>query len=750
MFSLFKNLRKTKTPFVYTDQRVQVKRRLENELAAGRHVVLLYLDIMKLSDIELKFGYMAAGRILQHMDQALLIACRHSLMPPTRLIAIQKLWADDYAVYLSFEQHCTDVLVHHICITLKHEVEKVLNRKITHSHISNIEVHIGYAKIEGMDLAKDMYSSVKLASQMAKCGFMSEEFKQMQEFRRIMEQEDIHTIIQPIVSLKTGVPLGWETLVRGPENSCFHSPGQLFSFAQKTGTSFQLESLCRRHAVKRLGQLRPSEKLFINLDARSIDDPFLLRGRVFKLMEQYQLNPHNIVFEITERHAIKNFASFRTIIQAYRKKGYLIAVDDAGAGYSSLEAIAEIYPDYIKLDMALIRNIDSDAVKQALVETFVQFADKVKCRIIGEGIETESELETLVKLGVDYGQGFLLGRPGRDGAPITEQAINKLRQLQEERSMLQFEEPSGKVGDIVRSTVCVNQDTLVREVHHIFERNAKIDSIVVLEGRIPRGLIMRFQLYKILGGQYGVALYYEKPVSQLMNRSPLIVDRRENIELVAKNAMERQSFYLYDVVIITEKGQYTGVVTVQSLLDMLAKAKLEIAAVSNPLTGLPGNVRIDREIAVRLGKRNDFTVIYADLDKFKWFNDQFGFELGDEIIRRTAQMLGTAIRVSGGKHCFLGHIGGDDFIMITPPDHVDEIVLYVRQRFHDHFQDIAGDEKDVGTILSISMAGIRCVPGVYKSSGQVAEKAARVKKEAKKIIGISYIEDTELCNQAHM
>lgn len=381
MLSLFKNLRKTKTPLVYTDQRVQVKKRLENELAAGR--------------------------ILQHMDQALLVACRHSLTPPTRLIAIQKLWADDYAVYLSFEQYYTDALVHQICITLKHEVEKVLNRKITHSHISNIEVHIGYAKIEGLDLAKDMYSSVKLASQMAKCGFMSEEFRQMQEFRRIMEQEDIHTVIQPIVSLKTGIPLGWETLVRGPENSHFHSPG-------------------------------------------------------------------------------------------------------------------------------------------------------------------------------------------RDSAPITEQAINKLRQLQEERSMILFEEPSGKIGDIVRSTVCVSQDTLVREVHHIFERNAKIDSIVVLEDRVPRGLIMRFQLYKILGGQYGIALYYEKPVSQLMNHSPLIVDRCENIELVAKTAMERQSFHLYDVIIITEKNQYIGVVTVQSLLDMLAKAKLEIAAVSNPLTGLPGNVRIDR------------------------------------------------------------------------------------------------------------------------------------------------------------
>jgi len=745
MLSFFRNLREKKTPFVYTDQRVQIKKRLETELAARHHVVLLYLDIIKLSDIEMKFGYLTAGRILQYMDQALLVACRHTLKDPAQLIAIQKLWADDYAVYISFARNYADTLIHNICIELKQEVEKVLNHKVTHSHIRNIEVHIGYAKIEGQDLAKDMYSSVKLASQMAKCGFMSDEFREIQEFRSILEQENIHTVIQPIVSLKTGVPLGWETLVRGPEGSGFYSPGRLFSFAQKTGASFQLESMCRRQAIKRLKQLRPSEKLFINLDARSIDDPFLLRGKVFKTMEEHQLNPHNIVFEITERHAIKNFASFRSIIQEYRKKGYLIAVDDAGAGYSSLEAITEIYPDYIKLDMALIRNIDSDPVKQALVETFVQFADKVKCRIIGEGIETESELETLVKLGVDYGQGFLLGRPERESRPIAEQALNKLRQLQEERAPLVLEEPSGKIGDIVQSTIYVDQDTLVREVHHIFERNTKIDSIVVLENKVPKGLIMRFQLYKILGGQYGISLYYEKPVAQLMNRSPLVVDRRENIEQVAKAAMERQSFHLYDVIIVTEKGKYMGVASVQSLLDMLAKAKLEIAAVSNPLTGLPGNVRIDREIAARLSRSEDFIVVYCDLDKFKWFNDQFGFELGDEIIRRTAQMLGTAIRVSGGKNCFLGHIGGDDFIIIAPPEHVPHIVSYVHQYFYSHFQDLAEEGKDVCSVLSISMAGVCCPADSYKTAGQVAERAARIKKEAKKIAGISYVEDSELC-----
>ena len=744
MLPFLKRFSKKTNSLVYTDQRMQVKKLLEAELAQSRHVVLLYLDIIKMSEIEAKFGQLVTSRVLRHMDEALLDACYQVIESPVKLIAVQKLWGDDYAVYISAKAEVNDVFLHGLCVDLKQEVEMKINRQITYSHMNDISIHIGYANVSGAELSQEMYSSVKFASQMAKHELMSEGFRDMQQFRTILEKEDIHTVLQPIVSLKTGVPLGWESLVRGPEGSAFYSPGTLFSLAQQTGRSFQLESMCRRKAVERLKEMHPSAKLFINLDARSIDDPFLLRGYVFKLMEEYQLNPHNVVLEITERHAIKNFESFRTVIQEYRKKGYLIAVDDAGAGYSSLEAIAEIYPDYIKLDMALIRNIDSDPVKQALVETFVQFANKVKCRIIGEGIETEKELETLAQLGVDYGQGYWLGRPKREFAPTNEEAINKIRKMEQERQPIVIDEATNRVGDVVMSTVCVEQGALVRDVHHIFERNTRIDSIVVLDGQKPKGLIMRFQLYRILGGQYGVSLYYEKSVAQIMNNSPLIVDSRQNIEQVAKVAMERESFHLYDVIIVTEKDSYIGVVSVQSLLDRLAKARLEIAAVSNPLTGLPGNLRIEQEIATRLSKEETFVVLYGDLDKFKWFNDQYGFETGDEIIRRTAQMMATAIRVTGSKRSFLGHIGGDDFILVGSVDEIKEIVSYILNYFSSYFVEFEQRKESEKPLLSISLAAVRCEPGKYRTPNQVAEMAAKVKKAAKQIQGISFVEDSQL------
>ncbi|WP_027414758.1 GGDEF domain-containing protein [Aneurinibacillus terranovensis] len=747
MLSLIKGFGRKKTSLLYTDQRFQVKKLLEAQFLLSRTVLLFYLDIINMSDIEVKYGYSAASKIIYQLDHILNAACHAVFRNNAHLVAVQKLWGDDYAIYISWDGTYSNEAFHLLCLELKREVEERLNRQITYSKMSKISVHIGYARMEGHDITKEMYMSVKFASQMAKVGLMSEEFKNMEHFHQIVENENVHTLLQPIVSLKTGIPLGWESLIRGPEGSNFHSPGALFSYAQKTGRNFEFESLCRRKAVENLKNLDSSYKLFINLDARSIDDPFLLRGQIFKWFEKYELNPHNIVFEITERHAIKNFASFRDMIQEYRKKGYLIAVDDAGAGYSSLEAIAEIYPDYIKMDMTLVRNIDVDPVKQALLETFVKFANKVKCKLIAEGIETESELEAVINLGVDYGQGFFLARPAKQQTSITDTAVNFIRRMEQQRKHLEIgEEFTNKVGDILTSTICVTKETTVREVHNIFERNHKIDGVVVLQDKQPVGLIMRFQIYQILGGQYGISLYYEKPISQIMNNSPLIVDKRAKIDEVAKLAMERESFHLYDVIIVTEKDNYLGIVSVQSLLDMLAKVQLELAVISNPLTGLPGNIRIEREIVARIEKRQDFSVIYCDLDRFKFFNDQYGFEIGDEIIRRTAQMFATAIRVTGSKGSFLGHIGGDDFIIITLPEFAKEIAGYVLSNFYTHFKNIMDIDftDNEQNVLSISLASVRCSPDRYKNPMQVSEMAAKVKKASKKINGLSFVEDESL------
>ncbi|MFD2371827.1 EAL domain-containing protein [Brevibacillus sp. GCM10020057] len=303
------------------------------------------------------------------------------------------------------------------------------------------------------------------------------------------------------------------------------------------------------------------------------------------------------MLEITERHAITNYAVFRKIIEEYRKKGYLIAVDDAGAGYSSLESITEIYPDFIKLDMSLIRNVDVDPIKQALLETFVQFSEKVKCKIIAEGIETQRELETVMEQGVSYGQGYFLGKPEKGMTHVCGQALNVLRLMQEKRASEQGEPLifTPTMSEMLASTIVVQKHAKVRLVHEIFEQNQRIESVVVLEEGKPIGLVMRFQLYQILGGQYGIALYYERPISQIMYASPLIASKDDKLDKVARRAMTRDFFHLYDVVIITgEENEYIGIVTVQHMLDKMASIKLEMATATkaSPLSMSMAGVRL--------------------------------------------------------------------------------------------------------------------------------------------------------------
>ncbi len=244
----------------------------------------------------------------------------------------------------------------------------------------------------------------------------------LHDFQHIIKEHRLRIEYQPIVSLDNANTVGWEALTRGPADSYFSSPLALFSFAEEVGMLYTLERTCRHlalHGMPNLGQ----QQLFLNIDPQTINDPHFVKGETKAILESLGLTPANIVFELTERRSIQDFSTFRKSLKHYRDQGYLIAVDDAGAGYSSLQSIVELHPDYIKMDMSLVRNVDTDTVKRALLETFVTFAQKVNCQIIAEGIETPRELETLINLGITLGQGYYLARPAFPPLPLNESAV---------------------------------------------------------------------------------------------------------------------------------------------------------------------------------------------------------------------------------------------------------------------------------------------------------------------------------------
>jgi EAL domain-containing protein (putative c-di-GMP-specific phosphodiesterase class I) len=248
----------------------------------------------------------------------------------------------------------------------------------------------------------------------------------------IIKQNIINIVFQPIVSLSDGEVLGYEALSRGPKGSSLERPDALFSTAAKFNMIWELEYLCRANALERAKEIIPHKMIFINVDPKIINDSRFQKGHTREMLHKFCANTGNVIFEITEKTAINDYMNFCRILDNYTSQGYKIAIDDTGSGYSGLKTLANIRPNFIKVDMELIRDIDKDSLKQAMLKALHDFSISTNSKIIAEGIETEGELNTLINIGIPYGQGFFLQKPHPDftePSPELKQTILEINRL---------------------------------------------------------------------------------------------------------------------------------------------------------------------------------------------------------------------------------------------------------------------------------------------------------------------------------
>jgi len=212
---------------------------------------------------------------------------------------------------------------------------------------------------------------------------------------------------QPIADLHTGKVVGYEALTRFTDGT---RPDVMFGLADRSGIGRELETATLAAALAAAAVLPATAYLSLNVSPALIGS-----GALRALLAG---SGRQIVLEITEHVVVEDYAGLRDEITALGPK-VRVAVDDAGAGYASLRHILELVPDYVKLDLALVRGIDTDPARQALIAGMTYFAVKRKVRLVAEGIETAAELKTLRELAIPYGQGYLLGRPqdGRGPGP---------------------------------------------------------------------------------------------------------------------------------------------------------------------------------------------------------------------------------------------------------------------------------------------------------------------------------------------
>ncbi|WP_181186420.1 GGDEF domain-containing protein [Orenia metallireducens] len=492
---------------------------------------------------------------------------------------------------------------------------------------------------------------------------MGQEQALLEELNKIIENEDIRTLFQPIISLRDGEILGYEALSRGPKDSPLESAPSLFTTAIKADRMEELERICRDKSIDRFKLFDLNCKLFINVDPTMIYDFY--NGNV----KDIEISQGNIVIELTEKTHIRDFNKFGEALQRCKAKGYKVAIDDAGAGYSGLQSIVSISYNYIKLDLSLVRNVHEDMVKYSLLESMINFARKIGAKVIAEGIECKQELKTLIELGVDYGQGYLIARPNQeivDRLEIVDYILEKKREFYRSRDYSQ-------IGHLINEGVTVQINDKVSSVFDIFEEKRYLQSIVILSKKKPVALLTRNKFYSKMDTKYAYSTYVDKEVSSIIEDNALIVNEDETIEQVAQLAMRRNIEDIYDEVIVMRDNQYLGTASIRRLLDRLAQLQVEQARGVDSLTGLPGNLSIEKEVSIRLAKQELFSVLYIDLDHFKPYNNKYGYKKGDEVLAFTADLLKNTLVKLGNHDDFIGHIGGDDFIIITTPDK-DELI----------------------------------------------------------------------------
>lgn len=579
------------------------------------------------------------------------------------------------------------------------------------------------------------------------------------EVERIIEQKQIFSVFQPIVSLRDCKIAGYEALTRIKGESIIRNTEELFYTASQNGMIWRLEQLCRKSSFKALSNefdKKYKKLLFLNVSPSIINDVGFREGFTREYIEKSNLKPSQIVFELTEREAITDMSSFLGALEHYRNQMYEIAIDDVGSGYSGLGLICDIHPQYVKIDMKLIRNINKNRLQYAMVKSLADLAEAANIELIAEGIETVEEMEALVKLGIHYGQGYYFAKPSESFNELKKQVELVSESVKKANSnynrTCQYGISSFSIKNIASKGVTVPVTMRAIELYELFGNNPELFGVTVVSGNRCMGVITRKHLDHKLGGRYGFTLFQNKEVVFIMDNEYLEVDVNTSIKDVSDRAMQRRQDTIYDFIVVSKNDEYFGVVTIKELLLKSMEIAVCVARDTNPLTGLPGNNMIKHKIDSCISSRSSYSIIYIDIDNFKAYNDVYGFSKGDMIIK----VLSDTLKNTSSDSDFIGHIGGDDFVVVLGGFNYSEYFKTLTAQFSAETIPLYSDEdRTNGYIITANRKGIiERFPLVsltaavvtnekesYSSSAEVMKLLSKRKKVGKSVSGSSIISE---------
>lgn len=569
------------------------------------------------------------------------------------------------------------------------------------------------------------------------------------ELDDIVAREALEAVFQPILDIRTGQYFGFEGLIRGPANSRFHLPAELFFSARAAGKLMALERAARRTIVRRFSELGLPGRLFLNVSPSSLCEMHARQGEALAYLRQHDLHPGRIVLEITENEHLADVGEVLEAITYCRSLGLTIALDDLGEGFANLRMWSEVHPEIIKIDRHFIDGIARDRLKLHFVRAMQTLAESCSALMVAEGVEKAEDLYLLRDLGIALAQGYLIERPSAvpcltPGAEIRV-ALRAHRKVVVSHSGAAQRLP--KVVDLMKPVMPVQATSSNAEVLERFKDDPFLAFLPVVRGRVPAGLISRDRFFDFLARPFRYDLIAKKPCTSMLDPHVIYIEGSMTLQELGLKLSRDEKSTLEGFVVVDAQGAYVGVASGRDVMAVMTEMQIVAARHANPLTQLPGNVPINEHIGRLLECEVDFAACYVDINHFKPLNDQYGYARGDAVIEMSGAIL---VEACDAHLDFVGHIGGDDFmVLFQSTDWVARCEAILR-RFDTEIRNfLDADDIERGGIVSESRSGeivqhplpslaigaVLVTPGKFKSHHAVAAAASTCKKEAKKYAG---------------
>jgi diguanylate cyclase (GGDEF)-like protein len=557
----------------------------------------------------------------------------------------------------------------------------------------------------------------------------------------------LRAVFQPIFSFAGGEILGYESLIRGPQGSTLECPLALREAAGREDLSIEFERSAARIGLERFIELKLPGRIFLNYSAAALAALVQDWEHVLPQLKGYGFATDRIVIEITERAWIANPEQFAASVSLIRECGVGFAMDDYGAAQSSLSLWVALRPEFVKIDKYFITNVARDPMKYEALRSIMRFAFGTGTRLIADGVEKEEDMKVVRDLGISFGQGFFFACPAE--IPTRQVSVDARLAL-ESKSIAVFPlvarvfDNTVRIGELLIDAPTVDLTASNNDVLALFEELSDRHAVAVLDGRLPVALINRRKFVDRFTRAYYRELFGRRSCLQFANRTPLMVETSATASAMTHLLTREDQGYLEDGFVFTAGGHYAGLGRGDELARKMMELRVEAARYANPLTFLPGNVPIDEHIRRLLGAGAPFTACYVDLSHFKSFNDRYGYWKGDRVLELAAKHLSDAIDPSCD---FVGHIGGDDFLVLFQSEgwrgHANVMMTRFNQEVVHHYED---EDAAAGGIVAenrrgqpefhpvVTMAvGALIVPvGTAKTATDVSGAAARVKLAAKR------------------